>query len=386
MNPSVIYRLFCIFVFSSQTDAHYRNSILTFLLCMSNAGNRKKSNIVSSSSATIGRTIRSMSTQNLSQQITSSTFNNDKVLSSTKHVSNIGRLNASGRQLTASSVDVNAKLMPISMVQKSQSVGSFQSAIGNITERSSAKVAASQVPTSAETIDDIVQNVIYAFTGVEGEFLKKDIIVGGFRLGPKARLLNDKHSSKALRLTEVAFYHDQVQSFTDASSGRNPLGLVGQGLVTAMRNELTAYYGMVAMLQEQLNRHRYSLTHRGKLNAGEKLTLHKIELWIREPSIRLQWMANIADACQEKKGGALATEIFRFKHNGNSKIKTLVRDLLVAACTPMQYMLSKWLLEGEINDPHSEFFIEVLPEVGTERLWNDKYRVRETMLPCFISK
>lgn len=353
---------------------------------MSNAGNRKKTSGVSSSSTSIGRAIRSISTQNLNNQITSSNFYNDEFSSSTKHVSNIGRLNATGRPLTLSSVDVHSKLLPLSAVQKSRSVGNFQSAVSNVTERSSAKVAASQVPSSSDTIDDIVQNVIYAFTGVEGEYLKKDVIVGGFRLGPKARLLNDKHSSKALRLTEVAFYHDQVQSFTDASSGRNPLGLVGQGLMTAMRNELTLYYGMVAMLQEQLNRYRHSLNHRGKLNAGEKLTLHKIELWIREPSIRLQWMASIADACQEKKGGALATEIFRFKHNGNSKIKTLVRDLLVAACTPLQYMLSKWLLEGEINDPYSEFFIEVLPEVGTERLWNDKYRVRESMLPCFISK
>lgn len=353
---------------------------------MSNAGNGKKSSGASSGSTSFGRAIRSISTQNLNNHITSSTFHNDDVLSSTKHVSNIGRLNASGRPLTPSSIDINSKLLPLSAVQKSRSVGNFQSAVGNVTERTSAKVATSQVPTSAESIDDIVQNVIYAFTGVEGDYLKKDVIVGGFRLGPKARLLNDRHSSKALRLTEVAFYHDQVQSFTDASSGRNPLGLVGQGLMTAMRNELTQYYGMVAMLQEQLNRHRHSLIHRGKLNAGEKLTLHKIELWIREPSIRLQWMACIAEACQEKKGGALATEIFRFKHNGNSKIKTLVRDLLVAACTPLQYMLSKWLLEGEINDPHSEFFIEVLPEVGTERLWNDKYRVRESMLPCFISK
>lgn len=105
-----------------------------------------------------------------------------------------------------------------------------------------------------------------------------------------------------------------------------------------------------------------------------------------EPRERLQWLTNIASACQEKKGGALATEIFAFKNDGNTKRKTLVHDMLVAVCTPLQYMLAKWLIEGEINDPHSEFFIEVLPEVGTDRLWNDKYRVRETMLPCFISE
>lgn len=121
-------------------------------------------------------------------------------------------------------------------------------------------------------------------------------------------------------------------------------------------------------------------------NTDEKLTLAKIEVLIGEPSMRLQWLANIADACQEKKGGALASEIFSFKCDGNTRMKALVHDLLVAICTPLQYMLAKWLIEGEINDPHSEFFIEVLPEVATDRLWNDKYRVRESMLPCFISK
>lgn len=105
-----------------------------------------------------------------------------------------------------------------------------------------------------------------------------------------------------------------------------------------------------------------------------------------EPRERLKWLTDIAEACQEKKGGALATQIFAFKNDGNTKRKALVHDLLVAVSSPLQYMLSKWLIEGEINDPHSEFFIEVLPEVGTDRLWNDKYRVREAMLPCFISE
>lgn len=118
----------------------------------------------------------------------------------------------------------------------------------------------------------------------------------------------------------------------------------------------------------------------------EKLSLIQIEMLLLEPSQRLTILADIAEQCQEKKGGALATEIYTFKNDGNKKKRALVHDLLVAVCTPLQYMLAKWLIEGEINDPHSEFFIEVLPEVGTDRLWNDKYRVRESMLPRFISE
>lgn len=108
--------------------------------------------------------------------------------------------------------------------------------------------------TANDSVEELVQNIIYTFTGTEGKYLKKDIIVGGLKFDPKVRIQNVKHSGMLLRLAEIAFYHDQVQSFTDPSSGRSPIGLLGQGLVTALKQELTAYYGMVAMLQEQVCR------------------------------------------------------------------------------------------------------------------------------------
>lgn len=43
-----------------------------------------------------------------------------------------------------------------------------------------------------------------------------------------------------------------MQSYTDPKNGICALGLMGQGFITALRNELTKYYGMVAMLQEQV--------------------------------------------------------------------------------------------------------------------------------------
>lgn len=49
-------------------------------------------------------------------------------------------------------------------------------------------------------------------------------------------------------------------------------------------------------------------------------------------------------------------------------------------------MLSHWLLEGEIKDPHNEFFIEEIKEISSERLWHHKYRVVNNRLPVFVSK
>ena len=104
---------------------------------------------------------------------------------------------------------------------------------------------------SSDGDSDYVQNVIYALTGIEGKYFKKDVITGGLKLDAKVRI-SIKYSAILLRLGEVAFYHEQLISFTDSSTGRSPLGLLGQGLVTALKHELTKYYGMVAMLQEQV--------------------------------------------------------------------------------------------------------------------------------------
>lgn len=49
-------------------------------------------------------------------------------------------------------------------------------------------------------------------------------------------------------------------------------------------------------------------------------------------------------------------------------------------------MLSRWLLDGEINDPCNEFFIEAKTIISAERLWHDKYHVRSSMVPSFITK
>lgn len=244
---------------------------------------------------------------------------------------------------------------------------------------------------AAELTGDLVQDVIYSFTGIQGKYLKKDVISGSFKLDPKARNLNINNAGMILRLSELGYLHDQIKIYTDVKSGRSPLGLLGQALMTALKSELTQYYGMVATLQEQLNRHRRNWNDGGNGGdgggdgGGENISLLKLMMWVAEPLHRFQWLVEIADACQEKKGGELASAVAMFQRSADPSVQSLVHELMIAVCGPLQHMLSKWLLEGEIDDPHSEFFIEILPDIEPDRLWSDKYRVREAMLPTFIS-
>ena len=47
-------------------------------------------------------------------------------------------------------------------------------------------------------------------------------------------------------------------------------------------------------------------------------------------------------------------------------------------------MLTRWIVDGELEDPYNEFFIQANNDVTGERLWHEKYHVRKEMLPSFI--
>jgi gamma-tubulin complex component 3 len=48
-------------------------------------------------------------------------------------------------------------------------------------------------------------------------------------------------------------------------------------------------------------------------------------------------------------------------------------------------MIKDWMLDGEINDPYQEFFIEQNQQVSDDRLWTEKYRLNYIMIPSFFS-
>lgn len=217
----------------------------------------------------------------------------------------------------------------------------------------------------------------------------------GFILDPlKARTsLSLMDAQMLLRLAEVGYLHDQIVEFTNAESGSQPPGLFGQGLVTAIRHELTQYYGMVACLQEQVNRsmekefisgnsynnnnnnNKSDISDSCNKNKSDRVTLMKLMLWAIQPLARFQCILTVATACQYKKGGAIASVVFDILSNGDPNVKLVTKQLLRSVCVPLVHMLSRWLLEGEIEDPHGEFFIDSLAEINADRLWHDKYRV-----------
>lgn len=118
----------------------------------------------------------------------------------------------------------------------------------------------------------------------------------------------------------------------------------------------------------------------------ETVTLSHLHLWAYDPLDNLKWLASIVRSCQDKKGGALASAVYDFSNHGDPRVEKLVKRILESVCEPLYNMLIRWITDGILEDPYQEFFIEARSNVIGDRMWHEKYLVRDTMLPSFITK
>ncbi|XP_022918951.1 gamma-tubulin complex component 3 [Onthophagus taurus] len=222
----------------------------------------------------------------------------------------------------------------------------------------------------------LIQEVIYSFQGIEGKVLRKEPGGLGFTIDGKAsKGMTPIQRGLIERLSCVGFLHNQLKQHCDEADKQ--IGLIGQSLIAILREELTSYYQMVALLQAQSKK-------QGCYDHSE-LSLRRMSVWVAEPQMHLQWLAYIAEQCSDKKGGALVSMVHGFLQHGAQCVQKVSEKVLSAVCRPLYLMLSKWLLDGEINDPCGEFFIEARNVSNAERLWYDKYYVRQSMIPSFIT-
>ncbi|XP_076030777.1 gamma-tubulin complex component 3 homolog isoform X2 [Oratosquilla oratoria] len=250
------------------------------------------------------------------------------------------------------------------------------------------KIKLSKDSLSEVTQDALIREILYIFQGIEGRLIKIDVSKDGFKIDPKIRL-SCSQQQLILKLAEVGWLYNQIKKFCEAHGGsttnytgdRAASGLVNQSLVMALREDLTEYCRLIAVLEAQV--------HEGKDSPfGDErggLTLRKLLLWTLEPRFRLQGMALLTHSAREVKGGATVSALYQHLHHGDPAHYTMVKHALSLACTPLFMMLTQWLLDGQLEDSYHEFFIAADPTVSDEKLWQDKYSLRYSMLPSFIS-
>ncbi|KAL6076776.1 hypothetical protein STEG23_002040, partial [Scotinomys teguina] len=227
----------------------------------------------------------------------------------------------------------------------------------------------------------LVRDILYVFQGIDGKNIRMSNAENCYKVEGKANL-NKSLRDTAVRLAELGWLHNKIRKYADQRSLDRSFGLVGQSFCAALHQELKEYYRLLSVLHSQLQ-----LEDDQGVNLGleSSLTLRRLLVWTYDPKIRLKTLAALVDHCQGRKGGELASAVHAYTKTGDPYMKSLVQHILSLVSHPVLSFLYRWIYDGELEDTYHEFFVASDPTVKTDRLWHDKYTLRKSMIPSFIT-
>ena len=193
-------------------------------------------------------------------------------------------------------------------------------------------------------------------------------------------------------LAEPCLLYKILSTFSEGNDG----GLVTQSFRAAISNELRSYLGLVATLEGEIRR---ALTAT-KDDEGQDIrkagvTLKRCVIWTRDATMGLRLMSVMVDKSANKKGGQLISLIHGFSSShGDPFVGAFAERLLTHVTRPFYDMLHRWIYDGELIDPHQDFFVtepdpNTRPEIDPRRVstsvWEDKYKLDDSMVPSIMS-
>ncbi|EAA31729.1 hypothetical protein GE21DRAFT_8314 [Neurospora crassa] len=196
-------------------------------------------------------------------------------------------------------------------------------------------------------------------------------------------------------LAEPSLLYRGLNEFTKTPAN----GLLGQSLRAAISKELRSYLTLVATLETQIRRALSELDESAPRGGIGKtgVTLKRCVVWTREATMGLRLMSLIAEESKNKHGGQLVTLIHNFSSShGDPVVAAFAERLLVDVTRPFYDILRRWIYDGELLDPHMEFFVREQNPLDEERkdakakgqmsVWNSKYELVEDMVPSIITR
>lgn len=226
----------------------------------------------------------------------------------------------------------------------------------------------------------LIKDLVYVLQGIEGKWMKFDSTRTKFQVDSGAGIVN-AFTQQLLRYSMCGLFYNLIKSYVDNHSTDKAFGLVGQSFCAALHKELTEYLRLIAVIEAQLHQD----TDPGLGETSSALTLARLQVWLFDPCFHLKWLSALVDTSKGKKGGALASHIFGYTQDGSQQLNTLFTHLLTAVSQPIYATLLRWMYDGELEDTYHEFFVASDPTVRNEQLWHDKYSLRKSMIPSFIT-
>lgn len=232
----------------------------------------------------------------------------------------------------------------------------------------------------------LLRDLLFVFQGVAGRHIKYDPRSESFVLDP-ALPLRSHARDLVLCLCELGWLFAKVDAYVQRAETDRFRGLLVHALGFALQEELHDYYRLLAVLEQELGRRTKALRDGKGRSAGlVGLTLLRLRVWVQEPLERMQLMARLVESVGPLSGGALASRLFGHSKHGDAAVRGFVTRVTASACSPLTAMLTRWLVHGELQDPHREFFVSVNEEaLQTDAAWHKLFSLNLAMLPSFIS-
>jgi gamma-tubulin complex component 3 len=233
-----------------------------------------------------------------------------------------------------------------------------------------------------EVVSDsaLLRDVLFVFQNIDGRYIHFDSKLDAFRISSKFQVCPSVRDI-VHRLCEVGWLFRKVRTFVDSRAHDKSLGLVCQSFCSALSEELTEFYKLIAVLEAQ----QTAVVPPAGSGRGQ-LTLRRLLVWTHDPLERLKYLAVLVGACKGQKGGALVSTLHSYSHHGDPYICSLLTGILTKVYQPLNAILNSWIFDGELVDHFSEFIVSCDLSSKPEKLWRSKYKLRKAMVPCFVSE
>ncbi|XP_055347474.1 gamma-tubulin complex component 2-like isoform X2 [Paramacrobiotus metropolitanus] len=193
-------------------------------------------------------------------------------------------------------------------------------------------------------------------------------------------------------LIPCASMYSTLAQFVD-SAGDPKMGMTVRAFAHAIRQFLRDYKSFMVELDDVFR--------------DGQLTIQRLHSQMMPLFPALEMMAGIVQTVTEGKlrGGALLSalhdRVVRF--SPKKEIEQLVLHVVTATAVPFLRMLSKWIYEGVVEDPHREFMVciynveikrskqqsdkgNVNTGIHTCAYWENRYKLVQTMVPDFMEE
>ncbi|CAG8501787.1 10373_t:CDS:10 [Ambispora gerdemannii] len=226
--------------------------------------------------------------------------------------------------------------------------------------------------------DLLLRDIVFVFQGIDGQYIKFNRETDSYNIDPKI-IVNRPTRDLVIKLSEMGLLYGKVDNFVKNKINDSSIGLVGQAFCSALQRELTDYFRLMAILETQITKK----VETGSSKGG--LSLKRVLVWTQDSLAKLRIMSVLVNHCKEHRGGALVSIIYKYTNHGDPFTQKFINDMLEEVSRPFYEMLTRWIYEGELEDPFEEFFVKCDDDVEEEKLWQLKYSIRSDMQPTFIS-